>query len=163
MKPHPSLRNDVAPVMATALSGLLHRFRWMVLFWMVIAPAHAVEVSAPPDATPAAEPGLWHYGAYLDVSYILNFNFPENHLWRSRTTAFRHNEFAPNMALAYVRKDATESSRWGTELGVQGGYDSQNFAFLPGEREVGGADTLRHVHRANVSYLAPIGRGLTVT
>jgi len=67
------------------------------------------------------------------------------------------------MALAYVRKDATESSRWGTELGVQGGYDSQNFAFLPGEREVNGADTLRHIHRANVSYLAPIGKGLTVT
>ncbi|MGH7257236.1 MAG: outer membrane beta-barrel protein [Nitrospiraceae bacterium] len=118
------------------------------------------------DATPetkTSDQTEWHYGAYLDVSYILNFNFPENHLWRTRTTAFRHNEFAPNMALAYVRKDATESSRWGTELGVQGGYDSQNFAFLPGEREVNGADTLRHIHRANVSYLAPIGKGLTVT
>ena len=67
------------------------------------------------------------------------------------------------MALAYVRKDTSESSRWGMELGVQGGYDSQNFAFLPGEREVSGADTLRHVHRANGSYLAPVGKGLTIT
>ena len=122
----------------------------------------ALAVPSPPAAEEPSGP-LWHYGAYLDVSYILNFNFPENHLWRTRTTAFRHNEFAPNMALAYVRKDATESSRWGTELGVQGGYDSQNFAFLPGEREVSGADTLRHIHRANVSYLAPIGKGLTIT
>jgi hypothetical protein len=136
--------------------------------WLVV-PAVAQERVGPIAAVDPApdvktsDQTEWHYGAYLDVSYILNFNFPENHLWRSRTTAFRHNEFAPNMALAYVRKDATESSRWGTELGVQGGYDSQNFAFLPGEREVGGADTLRHVHRANVSYLAPIGRGLTVT
>jgi hypothetical protein len=122
----------------------------------------ALAVPSPPAEDKPSGP-LWHYGAYLDVSYILNFNFPENHLWRTRTTAFRHNEFAPNMALTYVRKDATESSRWGTELGVQGGYDSQNFAFLPGEREVSGADTLRHIHRANVSYLAPIGKGLTIT
>ena len=78
-------------------------------------------------------PSLWHYGAYLDVGYVVNFNFPENHLWRNRATASRHNEFAPNMALAYVRKDVEESSRWGMELGVQGGYDSEHFAFLPGE------------------------------
>lgn len=104
----------------------------------------------------------WHYGAYLDVSYILNFNYPENHLWRSRSTASRHNEFAPNMALAYMRKDATEASRWGMELGFQGGYDSKDFAFLQGERKVDGADTLRHLHRANASYLAPVGNGLTI-
>lgn len=105
----------------------------------------------------------WHYGAYLDLSYIVNFNFPENHQWRNRSTAARHNEFAPNMALAYARKDATTDSRWGMEAGVQGGYDSKDFAFLQGERDVGGADTLRHIHRANVSYLAPVGNGLTIT
>lgn len=126
--------------------------------------AQAETVLAP--AASSASSGLpkdWHYGAYLDVGYILNFNFPENHLWRSRATAARHNEFAPNMALAYVRKDATESSRWGMELGVQGGYDSKNFAYLEGEAKVDGADTWRHVHRANLSYLAPVGNGLTIT
>jgi hypothetical protein len=105
----------------------------------------------------------WHYGAYVDLSYVLNFNFPENHQWRSRSTAARHNELAPNMALVYVRKDATEVSRWGMELGVQGGYDSKNFAYLQGEKKVDGADTWRHLHRANVSYLASVGNGLTVT
>ncbi len=110
-----------------------------------------------------AAPTDWHYGAYVDVGYIGNFNFPDNHLWRSRTTAFHHNEFAPNMGLAYVRKDASRSSRWGMELGFQGGRDSEEFAFLPGERRVDGADVLRHVHRANVSYLAPVGKGLTFT
>ena len=108
-------------------------------------------------------PSDWHYGAYLDVGYAANFNFPDNDLWRSRTTASRHNQPAPNMVLAYVRKDATESSRWGMELGVQGGYDSVDFAFLPGEKKVDGADVLRHLHRANASYLAPVGNGLTVT
>jgi len=105
----------------------------------------------------------WHYGAYLDVSYIGNFNFPDNHLWRSRTTAFQHNEVSPNMGLAYVRKDAGESSRWGMELGFQGGRDSEEFAFLAGERRVDGADVLRHVSRANVSYLAPVGKGMLIT
>lgn len=104
----------------------------------------------------------WHYGVYLDLSYIVNFNFPENHQWRSRTTSNRFNELAPNMGLVYVRKDATTDSRWGMELGAQGGYDSKDFAFLVNEPEVGGADMLRHVHRANVSYLAPVGKGLTI-
>ena len=141
----------------------MSRICLVVFFWLLIAPAHASEGTVARDPTSATETGLWHYGAYLDVSYVLNFNFPENHLWRNRATAARHNEFAPNMALAYIRKDVNESSRWGLELGVQGGYDSERFAFLQGEPEVSGADTLRHIHRANVSYLAPLGRGLTVT
>jgi hypothetical protein len=106
---------------------------------------------------------LWHYGAYLDLSYVVNFNFPENHLWRSRSTASRHNELAPNMALAYVRKGISEASRWGMELGLQGGYDSKEFAYTAGERRADAGDTLRHIHLANVSYLAPVGNGLTVT
>lgn len=105
----------------------------------------------------------WHYGAYVDVGYVGNFNFPDNHLWRSRSTASHHNELSPNIGLAYVRKDASAFSRWGMELGFQGGRDSEEFAFLPGERQVDGADILRHLHRANVSYLAPVGNGLVVT
>ncbi|MGZ8365301.1 MAG: outer membrane beta-barrel protein, partial [Nitrospira sp.] len=105
----------------------------------------------------------WHYGAYVDVGYIGNFNFPDNQLWRNRATAAHHNQFAPNMGLAYVRKDASPLSRWGMELGFQGGRDSEEFAFLVGERRVDGSDVLRHIHRANVSYLAPVGNGLTIT
>ena len=135
---------------------------------MTASPGNAENATSPEEqgreslAPLSAEPPAneWHYGAYVDLAYIINFNFPENHLWRSRTTAYRHNELAPNMGLVYVRKDATESSRWGTELGIQGGYDSNNFAFLQGEPKVGGADTLRHIQRANVSYLAPVGNGL---
>ncbi|MDR4478508.1 MAG: outer membrane beta-barrel protein [Nitrospira sp.] len=140
------------------------RIGWVILFWALIAPASAAEVISVPDSTTQTgnEARLWHYGAYLDVGYILNFNFPENHLWRNRATAARHNEFAPNMAYVYVKKDAVKSSRWGMELGIQGGYDSERFAFLQGEREVSGADTLRHIHSANISYLVP-GEKLTLT
>lgn len=127
----------------------------LLLLGLMASPVQAEE--------PKAESTDWHYGAYLDLNYTVNFNFPENHRFRSRTTVARHNELAPNMGLGYLRKDATAGSRWGMEFGIQGGYDSKEFAFLQGERKVGGADTLRHVHRANVSYLAPVGKGLTIT
>lgn len=112
---------------------------------------------------PLLSPQDWHYGAYVDVGYIGNFNFPDNHLWRHRATASHHNELSPNMGLAYVRKDASSLSRWGMELGFQGGRDTEEFAFSQGERRVDGSDVLRHLHRANVSYLAPVGKGLMVT
>jgi hypothetical protein len=149
---------------------------WLLLAWWLFAPvpvciAQDLNNQSEKDRLPPASSSNptwfgktdWHYGAYVDVGYIGNFNFPDNHLWRSRTTAFQHNELSPNMGLAYVRKDASKSSRWGMELGFQGGRDSEEFAFLVGERRVDGADVLRHVHRANVSYLAPVGKGLTFT
>lgn len=130
--------------------------------WNQVSKEITTPVSGETHPTEAATTD-WHYGSYVDVGYIGNLNFPDNHLWRSRTTAFHHNELSPNIGLAYVRKNASESSRWGMELGFQGGRDTEEFAFLVGERRVDGADVLRHVHRANVSYLAPIGKGLTFT
>lgn len=175
-------RVTVANLPMISVKSVNHRHRWRKrISWLLIAwglfatvpvcmaqdlnqesGEHPAPVSSSSNPSDAATTD-WHYGAYLDVSYIVNFNFPDNDLWRSRSTAAHHNKLAPNMALAYVRKDATESSRWGIELGVQGGYDSEEFAFLPGEKKVGGADVLRHVHRANASYLAPVGKGLTIT
>ncbi|ALA60968.1 outer membrane beta-barrel protein [Nitrospira moscoviensis] len=137
-------------------------FTSLGLLLSLVAVLPLVAHSQQPESTQAPWPD-WHYGAYLDLAYIVNFNFPENHLWRSRSTAARHNEFAPNMALGYVRKDPVEASRWGMEFAVQGGYDTKEFAFLPNEPKVGGADTLRHFSRANVSYLAPAGNGLLIT
>lgn len=147
----------------------------LVILWGIIATVSVCEAqdlsqrseekAAPMPA--AARTGSiatdWHYGAYVDVGYIGNFNFPDNQLWRNRATASHHNQLSPNMGLAYVRKDAKESSRWGMELGLQGGRDSEEFAFLVGERRVDGSDVLRHIHRANMSYLAPVGNGLTIT
>jgi len=149
---------------------------WLVVVWAFVVSEQesvaqnlsqtseetATKLSAPPAVTESST-NDWHYGVYLDLSYIVNFNFPENQRWRSRTTTERNNELTPNMGLVYVRKDATESSRWGTELGIQGGYDADNFAFLVNEPKVDGANTLRYIHRANVSYLAPVGNGLTIT
>ena len=128
-------------------------------FAFFVSPADSSATEIGPDSE-------WHYGGYVDVSYAVDFNFPDNHRWRSKGTTPRVNEFAPNMLLAYVQKDLTVSSRWGMEFGVQGGYDTNALALesIPGlDRPVDGADTLRHFSRANVSYLAPIGNGLVLT
>lgn len=115
---------------------------------------------------PAQAGDLWQYGGFADVAYLQNFNVPENHQWRSKETSPRTNEFAPNMGLVYLRKDPAKQSRWGIELALQGGYDTEDLVPEPqpgGSQPMAGADTLRHVARANVTYLAPVGQGLTLT
>ncbi len=104
----------------------------------------------------------WHYGGFVDLGYLLDFNYPSNHLFRNRSTAFKVNELDLNMAGAYVKKEASQLSRWGMELTVHGGKDSEGFGFSATAPNVSGADWLRHFGLANVSYLAPVGNGLTV-
>ena len=116
--------------------------------------------SQPEHAT--QEKPLWHYGGFIDLGYSLDFNFPDNHLFRDRSTTPRVNELDLNMAAVYVRKDATESSRWGTEWLVQAGEDSKTFGFATNQPKVSGSDVWRHFGRANVSYVAPAGNGLTL-
>jgi hypothetical protein len=48
------------------------------------------------------------------------------------------------------------------ELLVQGGQDAKDFGFHVNQPKVGSSDQLRHFGRANLSYLAPVGNGLTV-
>jgi hypothetical protein len=117
--------------------------------------SHAAETSAPAAANDAS--AQWEYGLYMDLSYGLNFNFPDNHRFRSRGTTARANELSPNIALGYLRKSATPDSRWGGEFGLQGGYDTSDFASGQDRPLLGGADTLRHLAYANVTYMAPNG------
>lgn len=130
---------------------------------------HALTAGAPVDAQtlPPSQPAnQWQYGLLADVAYGLNLNFPENHGFRSKQTTPRTNEFAPNMLLASVRKEARQIGEWGMELAGQAGYDTE--ALVPHEQEgrdrpVPGAEILRHIARANVSYVAPVGSGLLLT
>jgi len=120
-----------------------------------------ISTPSPPEPGTPEKP-LWHYGGFIDLGYSLDFNFPDNHLFRNRSTTPRVNELDLNMAGVYVRKDATESSRWGTEWLVQAGEDSKAFGFDANLPKVSGSDVWRHFGRANVSYLAPAGNGLTL-
>ncbi|OLC40697.1 MAG: hypothetical protein AUH74_07545 [Nitrospirae bacterium 13_1_40CM_4_62_6] len=118
--------------------------------------------SRPPAPKIEPEKRDWHYGGFVDLGYSLDFNFPQNHLFRNRSTTPRVNELDMNMAGAYIRKDMSEQSRWGMELLAQGGQDAKDFGFHVNQPKVGSSDQLRHFGRANLSYLAPVGNGLTV-
>lgn len=105
---------------------------------------------------------LWFYGGFLDAAYLLDFNHPANDLFRGRGTAYKVDEPILNMAAAYVRKSASEASRWGLEFTLQGGQDSRIFGFSATAPNLTGADWLRHLGPTDVTYLAPIGKGLSV-
>jgi hypothetical protein len=117
------------------------------------------------DAQAAQEQTInpqWLYGGFLDSAYLLDFNHPANDLFRSRGTAYKVDEPILNMGTAYVRKTSSESSRWGMELTLQGGQDSRIFGFSATAPNLAGSQWLRHLGPTNVSYLAPVGKGLTV-
>ena len=121
------------------------------------------EQQAAPEGPPAqpADPA-WHYGGFLDFGYLKDFNDPENHLFRSRGTTFHVNEWDVNMGAIYLRKMASEGSRWGTELTLQAGKDTQVFGFSATAPNLPGSNWLRHLGPTNFSYLAPVGKGLTL-
>ena len=127
-----------------------------------------IALSAVAQEVPSEEPHKlplkreWHYGGFVDLGYLLDFNSPSNHLFRNRSTASKVNELDLNIAGAYVKKEASQLSRWGMELTVHGGKDSEGFGFSATAPNMSGADWLRHFGLANVSYLAPVGNGLTV-
>ena len=102
----------------------------------------------------------WEYATYLDIGYTTNFNDPSNKLWRSKTTTYEVNDPKVNMAMGYLRKVATPQSRWGMELGLQTGVDTEG---LVPNNAVSNADSLRHLYRANAAYLFPLGNDLEVT
>jgi len=121
-------------------------------------------VSQEQQSQPASEPpkSEWHYGGFFDLGYLRDFNDPSNHLFRNRGTTPRVNELDLNMAAVYLSKDATDKSRWGMELEAQAGEDSKIFGFSATAPKLAGADWLRQIGKADVSYLVPVGKGLTV-
>lgn len=102
------------------------------------------------------------YGGFVDVGYLRAFNDPLNQLFRSRGTAWHVNDLHLNMTGTYVKKPRSEVSRWGGELLVQTGKDDEIFGFSATAPNMDGSDVLRHFGLANVSYLAPAGKGLAI-
>ena len=61
-----------------------------------------------------------------------------------------------------IRKAPSESSRFGFEATAQTGEDSKLFGFSATAPNIRGADWLRHLGPTNLSYVAPVGNGLTL-
>jgi hypothetical protein len=118
--------------------------------------------SASETATGQLTPSQWQYGGFIDAGYLHDFNYPANHLFRSRGTTFHVNEPDLNMAGLYLKKAPSENSRWGTELTLQAGKDSEVFGFSATAPNLDGSKWLRHLGPTDISYLAPIGKGLTI-
>ncbi len=149
----------------------------MCVAWKLTTPAWAEEpkkmigpeeqlkrgISESPGEAKPQQPEFY-YGGFVDFGYSVNFNFPDNHLFRNRSTTPRVNDLELNMAGIYGRKDPTVDSRWGAELLLHGGQDARDFGFGVNLPRLQGSDAvpLRHFGRANVSYLAPVGNGLTL-
>jgi hypothetical protein len=124
---------------------------------------HAQATAQLGDTSPTASPvTIWQYGGFVDAGYLHDFNDPANHLFRSRGTTFHVNEVDLNMTALYLRKVASEGSRWGTEVTLQAGSDSEVFGFSATAPNLDGARWLRHLGPTDVSYLAPVGKGLTI-
>ena len=104
----------------------------------------------------------WEYGAVIDVGYLHDFNHPDVQLFRSRGTAWHVDDIVLNMSGAYVKKQPSEQSRWGSELLIHAGKDDEIFGFSATAPNIGGSRVLRHLGLANVSYLSPVGRGLVL-
>jgi hypothetical protein len=134
--------------------------RRRIFAFILLTSALAVPAAAQPAPGPAAHD--WTYGGFADIGYLFAPSDPLNQLFRSRGTAWHLNDVFLNMSGVYAKKTATESSRWGAELLVQTGKDDEIFGFSATAPNIGGEQWLRHLGLANVSYLAPVGKGLTL-
>lgn len=113
-----------------------------------------------PGAALAQTP--WTYGGFADLAYLFAPNDPSNDEFRSRGTAWHLNGLYLNIAGVYARRPATSSSRWGGELTLHSGKDDEIFGFSATAPKIRGDQWLRHFGPSNVSYLADVGRGLTI-
>jgi hypothetical protein len=129
---------------------------------LVIALLFVVGPRATLAQTATQPPSDWQYGGFADLGYMHDSNSPSNHLFRNHGTTPRVDEIDLNMAGAWAKKAASERSRWGTELTAHAGRESETFGFSATAPNLGGADWLRHLGPTNVSYLAPVGTGLTL-
>jgi hypothetical protein len=122
----------------------------------------AVSALAAGMAVAQSTPIAWHYGGFIDFAYLYDSNQPSNHLFRDRGTTPVVDQPNINMADVYVKKDASEQSRWGMEFTLQAGKDSEAFGFSATAPNLAGSKWLRYLGPVDVSYLAPVGSGLTV-
>ena len=102
------------------------------------------------------------YGGFLDLGYLHAFNDPLNEFFRSRGTAWHLND----LYLEHDRRVRQEEGLGAVTLGhgvlVQTGKDDEIFGFSATAPNIDGSEWLRHLGLANVSYLAPAGKGLTL-
>lgn len=117
-------------------------------------------------AAAAEDSSPWNYQAYADAGYAASNRESPDDMWPGKSTTAVLNSPELFLAMGNVRKEASPGSRWGVEIGLQTGADSEGLVTLPpppANEPVGNADTLRHLYRANASYLFGGDRGVRLT
>jgi hypothetical protein len=111
------------------------------------------EPTAPTPAPAEPEQRPWVVGGFIDTQYVINSNFPDNHIFRGTAVTSRTGEFNPNLMVAYIRRDPIKSP-WMMELALQAGSAAD--ALYAAEPVAGGADgryagaeAFKHIGRAN--------------
>lgn len=102
---------------------------------------------------------------YVDAGYTLSNREPSDNQWDSKSTTATLNSPELNLLMGRLGKEATSSSRWGFQIGLQTGADVDSLvtgAPPPANEPVGNADILKHLYRGNVSYLFGDERSLRI-
>ncbi len=73
---------------------------------------------AEPQQTPSPEPQKqsstpeWHYGGFVDVGFLLDFNHPSNRVFRSRGTTWHVDRPQINMAAFYLSQTSAVTNSY---------------------------------------------------
>src|SRR2546430_13329303 len=111
--------------------------------------------SRPPAPKIEPEKRDWHYGGFVDLGYSLDFNFPQNHLFRNRSTTPRVNELDMNMAGGSIKEDNPAEGRGGVGILDLGGEVGQGVGGPCETTEEGAADGTLQSELAPRAYLPP--------
>lgn len=116
--------------------------------------------SAEPDAESPTDDRTLTVGAFVDTAYLLNTNFPDNHLYRGAFTTPRTGEFTVNLAVAYVDHPAVKREPWRVQVALQAGASADAVWAeepVPGgdDGALAGPEVWKHIGLANAGGLIP--------
>ena len=129
----------------------------------------ALALNGPAEAAESPAPTPWQVEAFVDTAYPLNFNFPENHVYRATATTPRTNEFTLPAAGLRVSKELSTQSPWWFEFGLHAGsavsaLSSSESTIPDADLRFAGPTAFRHLARANGGFRlrsgTAIGAGL---
>ena len=126
------------------------------------APARTVAEASTPMDEPLAPPGDITMGVNLDGYYAYNFNRPAGGVNALRAYDVSSNSFSLNQATVLLERaaDVSKGRRIGGRLDLMFGQATETLqGSSANERR---PDVYRHVFQAYGTYVAPVGRGLTV-
>ncbi|HVP61385.1 MAG TPA: outer membrane beta-barrel protein [Myxococcaceae bacterium] len=125
------------------------------------------QASAPAEPPPvrSATNASVTFGGYVEAFYQWNFNQPSNFITNYRGFDNRHNIFTIENAVIEVQGKLGPVT---THIALQWGATPQSYYLSePVWRATSGAgasgpDVWKYIQQANIAYLVPVGRGLTI-